>query len=176
MKIKRKRYKLLIIIILLIIYSLTLNSNYKIINKNNILKINSNRIYKQDKLIINKIGLNKPLYKKDSKLNNVEYSITYLNESSYPDQDGGTVILAAHSGNSNISYFENINKLKINDEIKLIYNNKLYTYNVVNIYNNEKNGYININKNNNSNRLVLTTCHPTQKDKQFILIATNKKD
>ena len=69
----------------------------------------SNQTYdKQDEAIlaileIPKIKLKKPLYKVGSKLNNVNKNIEVLHESTMPNHENGSLILASHSGNSKIS-------------------------------------------------------------------------
>jgi LPXTG-site transpeptidase (sortase) family protein len=69
-----------------------------------------------------------------------------------------TLFLAAHSGNSVISYFKKLDKLVIDDEVIIHYQNKKYYYQVSDIYEVEKTGFIDINKNIHENILVLTTC------------------
>ncbi len=64
-------------------------------------------------------------------------SIPILNskkESDSPDVINGNVILASHSGTADISYFNNLDKLKISDEVLILYNGKTYQYKIVNIY------------------------------------------
>ena len=84
------------------------------------------------------------------------------------------MIIAAHSGEGKIAYFEELDKLRINDEITLIYNNKKYTYQVNEIWEEKKNGYININR-ENKKQLVLTTCSPTKKDYQLVVNSIEKE-
>jgi LPXTG-site transpeptidase (sortase) family protein len=118
---------------------------------------------------IPKIGLERGLYSKDSSYNNVNKNIQILNESSYPDVDGGNFILASHSGNSRISYFRKLDKLETNDEISIFYNGSEYKYKVVNIYDIEKTGSANIVRNASKTTLTLITCrHNT--NKQIIVI------
>ena len=57
-------------------------------------------------LDIPKIDLKKGIYSKESFKNNVDQNVTILNESLLPSE--GTVILAAHSGNSSVSFFRNL--------------------------------------------------------------------
>ncbi len=78
------------------------------------------------------------------------------------------IVLGAHSGIGKIAYFNDLDKLKINDEIKLIYYNKEYTYIITSISTQEKNGHINISKKDTS-QLILTTCDKENKNKQLII-------
>ena len=114
------------------------------------------------KVQIPKINLNKNLYKIGSKLNNVEENVTIL-ESDLPS----IIVLAAHSGTGENDFFKDLNKLNINDTINLTYTNNNYTYKVINIFEQEKSGYITINE-KEYDRLFLTTCS-YNKNKQLII-------
>ena len=50
-------------------------------------------------LEIEKIGLSKGFYSKESSLNNVKFNIKILTQSNYPDEEKGNVIIIGHSGN-----------------------------------------------------------------------------
>ena len=121
-------------------------------------------------LKIPKINLEKGLVAKDSKYNNINYGVEILKESDSPDVVNGNVILAAHSGTANISYFRNLDKINVGDEASIIYNGKTYNYKFVKIYDIEKTGKAVIKRDNNTSTLTLVTCrHNT--NKQIILIA-----
>ncbi len=120
------------------------------------------------KITIDKIHLQKPLYKIESKKNNVEENVTILKESTFPNKKESILFIAAHSGSSNISYFEHLNKLEKNDIIKIKFLNKEYFYQVASIWEENKSGHIHINK-QYEKQLILTTCSPTHKDKQLII-------
>lgn len=119
-------------------------------------------------LKIDKIKLYEPLYEKNSTHNNVEENITILEESILPEKENSIIFLAAHSGTGDIAYFENLDKLKIGDEIKLEYNNTMYIYEIIDIWEEDKNGYIHVNK-KEENQLILTTCSPTTENKQLVI-------
>lgn len=119
-------------------------------------------------IIINKLNINKPLYKINSNKNNIEENITILKESIPPKEDNSILIIAAHSGTGPIAFFNELNKLEINDEIIIKYDNKEYKYFVKDIWEEKKNGYININK-EPQKQLILTTCSPTKDDYQLII-------
>lgn len=121
-------------------------------------------------LKIPKINLEKGLVAKDSKYNNINYGVEILKESDSPDVINGNVILAAHSGTANISYFRNLDKINVGDEAIIYYQGKTYNYKFVKIYDIEKTGKANIKRDNNTSTLTLVTCrHNT--NKQIILIA-----
>ena len=121
-------------------------------------------------LEIPKINFNKGFYKKESSLNNVKYNLKILPQSNYPDYDKGNVIIIGHSGNYNNSYFANLYKLEINDTAILKYNNKSYTYKIVNIYTDDKDGTVTIYRDETKNTLTLITCTKDDKTSQTIYI------
>lgn len=164
--------KILTIIFIVALFILTpeqINEPKKIIKKiapkiNNI-NINEQVSQKEQpigKVQIPKINLNKSLYKIESKLNNIEENVTIL-ESDLPS----IIILAAHSGTGHNAFFKDLNKLNINDTINLTYTSNNYTYKVINIFEQEKSGYITINE-KEYDQLFLTTCS-YNKNKQLII-------
>ncbi len=134
--------------------------------------------YPQDQigtLVIEKINLYEPLFKINSKENTVEKHVKILKESIIPNNNSDSIIfLAAHSGTGKIAYFEKLDELNTNDEISLILNNKIYTYTVKNTWEEKKNGYINVNK-ENKNQLILTTCSPNKNNYQLIVNCIEKE-
>lgn len=121
-------------------------------------------------LRIPKINLKRGLADRDSKYNNIKYNIMINKESDTPDKEGGNVILVAHSGTSGVAYFRNVDKLSLNDEIYLDYNNKTYSYKITNIYDIEKTGVAPIRKETTKSTVTLITCrHST--NKQIVVIA-----
>lgn len=148
-----------------------------------IILLNKQDIYKQDtqnkeeiigNIIIDKINLDMPLYNIESKNNNIEENVTILNESILPPNEKSIVFLAAHSGTSKVSYFNDLDKLKTNDTILLTINNIKNTYQITNIYKQKKNGYIKVNK-ENTDQLILTTCDPNNDKYQLIINSTKKE-
>ena len=125
------------------------------------------------KIIIKKLNIKNNLYKKNSIHNNVDKNITILNDSIEPNKDNSILFIAAHSGTGKLAYFKNLDKLEINDEIIIIYDNKKYSYEVKEIWEEEKNGYIHVKK-NEKKQLILTTCSPTKNNKQLIINCTIK--
>jgi LPXTG-site transpeptidase (sortase) family protein len=121
-------------------------------------------------LKIPKIKLVRGLVDRNSYLNNVKYNVEILKDSASPEEQNGNVILAAHSGNARISYFRNLDKLVLGDDISLEYKSKTYKYKIVDIYLIEKTGKAEIVRNKNKNTLTLITCkHNT--NKQIVIIA-----
>ena len=119
---------------------------------------------------IPKIGVEKGLCKKGSSCNNGNQNIQILNEASYPDVANGNFILAGHSGSGRTAYFKNVHKLKIDDEINVVYGGYEYKYKIVNIYDIDKTGTASIVRNREKTTLTLITCrHNT--NKQIIVIS-----
>ena len=121
-------------------------------------------------LEIDKIGFSKGFYKKESNLNNVKFNIKILPQSSYPDETKGNVIIIGHSGNYNNSYFKNLYKLENDDTASIKYNNKTYTYKIVNIYTEPKDGTVSIYRDETKNCLTLITCTKDDSTTQTIYI------
>ena len=119
-------------------------------------------------LIIEKINLYEELYDMNSKNNNIEKHVTILKESTYPTTKNSTIFIAAHSGTGKIAYFNNLDKLSINEKIILKYKEHTYKYTIKNIWETNKNGTINVPK-ENTNQLVLTTCSPKKDGYQLIV-------
>ena len=119
---------------------------------------------------IPKIGVEKGLCKKGSSCNNVNQNIQILNEASYPDVANGNFILAGHSGSGRTAYFKNVHKLKVDDEINVVYGGYEYKYKIVNIYDIDKTGTASIVRNREKTTLTLITCrHNT--NKQIVVIS-----
>lgn len=122
-------------------------------------------------LEIPSISLKRGLVDKNNKANNVSKNIQILNESDMPDVKNGTVYLASHSGTSYISFFKNLDKVKHEDYVHIYYNHIKYSYKVTNIYEEVKDGNINFHKDKSKTNLVLTTCNPTHKGYQLIIVS-----
>lgn len=121
-------------------------------------------------LTIPSIGVKNSIYSKNSKKNNIDKNVIIMNESSLPNEEKGNVILGAHSGSGPLAYFKNFDKLKINDEIFIEYENQNYKYIIKSIYDDNKDGKIRI-INNDIDILTLYTCKPNDKNNYLIIIA-----
>ena len=121
-------------------------------------------------LKIDKIGFEKGFYGKGSSLNNVKFNIKILDVSAYPDERAGNVIIIGHSGNYSNSYFGNLYQLNVGDTASITYDNKKYTYKIVNIYKDTKDGTVTIYRDESKNTLTLITCTKDDETKQTIYI------
>lgn len=115
------------------------------------------------------IDLRKGIYSKNSIENNIEKNVTILKESDMPDTQNGNVVLASHSGPSKIAYFNELSKLKINDIAYIYYNGSRFSYKLINIYEVDKTGTVDIVRNTQKNTLTLITCKGKEK-KQLVFI------
>jgi len=175
--------KKILSILIIIISVLTCLSLIKISNNNNYNNtiIDTFNIIKSKKanneigsIKISSINIDEKLYKLDSEENNVDKHITLLKESIFPDNENSIVFIAAHSGTGDIAYFKDLDKLRKGDIIILEINNKSYKYIVKNSWEEKKNGYINVNK-EDENQLILTTCSPNNMNKQLIVNCIEKE-
>lgn len=121
-------------------------------------------------LEIPRIGLKRGFYNTDSKYNNIQYNVTMIGGSQLPDVDKGNLILMAHSGDAYISYFAYLWMLGVGDHAYVTYNGRKYDYQVVNIYNVEKNGVAVIRRNIEKTTLTLITCTKNNDFSQTIYI------
>ena len=164
------RYKLalIIIIILTTITTITMPKTS--------LKVVSNEINNNVNTVTNEyiaileipaIKLKRGFYNYDNKANNVNKNIMLLKESTFPTEDNSNIILASHSGNSKISYFKNLNKLELNSELYIYYQDIKYIYELIDIYKVDKTGYINLPV-KEGHYVTLLTCDKKDKTKQVI--------
>lgn len=123
---------------------------------------------------IDKINLNESLYPIDSSNNTVSRHVSIMKESTPPNNSNSLMILAAHSGEGRLAYFDNLDKLKENDIVVLEYENKNYSYIVKGIKEEKKNGFITFNRESNK-QLILTTCSPNRDGYQLIVNCIEKE-
>ena len=156
--------KRILILILLFISSSFLwikNVNDTISNQRSLLLYDNYQTYETKTspyygiLKIPKIELEQGYFAKENNQNTVEKNIEQISLNCHPEENC-TILLAAHSGNSNISYFKNLVKLTIGDQAYILKDQKLYTYQLKAIDYQQKSGYIVLPK--NTYQLVLTTC------------------
>ena len=121
-------------------------------------------------LEIPKINLRKGIVDINSKYNDINYNVEIINSSQMPDMPNSNIIIAAHSGNTNISFFRYLYKISKGDIAIIYYQNVKYTYEVNTIENEDKNGWVTIRKSNNKNTLTLTTCNQEDKTKQIVIV------
>lgn len=121
-------------------------------------------------LEIPKINIKRGFLNIKDKGNNVNKNLQVIKGSDMPNVKNENLIIAAHSGNSYISYFKNLHKLSNDDVAYVYFNNIKYTYKVAGKYDAEKNGKVTIHRDNKKNTLTLITCSQTDKTKQIVYI------
>lgn len=121
-------------------------------------------------LEIPKIKLKRGFVSKDSYYNNINYAVTTLPSSTYPDVEKGNFILVAHSGTAAISFFRYLYKLEIGDLAYVEYNNIRYQYRLKNIYYEEKTGTIALRRDYNKTTMTLITCTYQDDTKQTVYV------
>jgi len=119
---------------------------------------------------IPKMNLRKGLYDINSKYNHVDYNIQIVKNSDMPSIKDGNLILAGHNGNSNVSYFDNLNTLSKDDSVFIFYQGKKYTYKIFDNYEVEKNGKVSIHGYSKKTTITLISCKKNTKDKQIVYI------
>ena len=126
------------------------------------------------KIIIDKININKKLYSINNSKNNIEENITILKESIEPNNNESIIFLAAHSGYGEKAFFKDLDKLEQNDKVILSYENIDYLYIVKDKWETNKDGDIEVPK-ENKKQLILTTCSTKDKHKQLIINCIEKE-
>ena len=122
-------------------------------------------------LEIPKIRLKRGFYSADNRYNDIRYNVSIVDGSDMPDVPGGNLILYAHSGDSYISFFAYLYRLELGDECYILYNGVAYHYQIVNIYDVEKNGIVSIDRNYDKTTLTLVTCTKDSDTLQTVYIA-----
>jgi len=121
-------------------------------------------------LEIPKINLKRGFLDLNSKYNNVNYNITVIKGSTFPNEENNNLILAAHSGVCKVCFFDKLFNLSKNDKAYLTYNNTKYSYKLVNTYEVEKDGTVPIYRDYEKNVLTLITCTRYSDTKQTVFI------
>ena len=119
-------------------------------------------------LEIPKINLKKGMVESTKNFSSINYAISIDKSSNYPDEEGN-FILYAHSGNSKIAYFRNLNKLNVNDEVFVYYEGVKYSYQIINKYEIEKTGKMEVIRDSKRKLITMVTCI-SNTNKQVVLI------
>ena len=149
-----------IIICILIILNLFGCTNYEYNGKENIIN--------ENKIVIDKIHINHKytISSIDKKVN----GIVMFKEYGRPNIDDSNTIIGAHSGYGKNVYFNDLNRLEVNDSIKLYFDNKFYEYNVTEIKEVDDTDLTILNSSNES-ILTLLTCKIKDNTKRIVVIA-----
>lgn len=122
-------------------------------------------------LEIPRVHLKRGFYNTDNKFNDIKYNVMFLPGSDLPDVQNGNLILVAHSGTGYNSYFRYLYRLNIGDTASVTYNGNVYNYRIVNIYNVDKVGWVDVVRNESKTCLTLITCTKDDDNHQTIYVA-----
>lgn len=119
-------------------------------------------------LEIPSINLKRGLVESTKDFKSINYAISIDNSSNYPDINGN-FILYAHSGNAYYSYFKNLGKVNIGDDVLVYYQGIKYFYNIYKIYEIDKTGSMNIIRPTDEKIITLLTCK-NGTEKQLVVL------
>ncbi len=119
-------------------------------------------------LEIPSINLKRGVVDSTKNFNSINYAISVDKNSNYPDKEGN-FILYAHSGNSSIAYFKNLNKVEIDDEVYVYYKGVKYKYKIFTKYDIEKTGKAEVLFSNTEKYITLITCNQNKTGYQVVL-------
>ena len=142
----------------------------EIINKDTTVLEEKNKEMYIAVLEIPSISLKKGIYDINSKNNDVNKNIQLIKESDMPDIEDGNFILAGHSGIGRIAYFKKLEQLNLDDIVFVYYKGIKYSYQIISIYLENKDGTISISNENQFSKIILTTCSQKEKDKQVVVV------
>lgn len=123
-------------------------------------------------LQIPSINLQKGFYKESSKKNTVDIGLEVISGSQMPNIQDSELVIAGHSGSGYLAFFKELDKVEKGSLIYVYYDEIKYTYKLEETTITDKDGEIKIEKDTNSQTLILTTCNPNNRGKeQLILIS-----
>lgn len=125
-------------------------------------------------LDIPKLEFRREIFDVLDKRNNLNDNVMVIDKSVLPSEDKpSNVIIAGHSGNGKSAFFRELYKLQVNDEVKLYYQNIIYTYIITEIEYQDKNGSLFL-KSDFDDMLTLITCTKGNAKTQTIYYAELK--
>jgi LPXTG-site transpeptidase (sortase) family protein len=116
------------------------------------------------------VNINRGFVSLTNPYNHVDYNIMLIEGTDMPDKKYGNVIIAGHNGHSSFSYFNELHNLQMGASAIIDYNNKKYTYKLVDVYDVPKVGTVNIKRNMDASVLTLITCTYKSNTKQTVFI------
>lgn len=125
-------------------------------------------------LEIERLNLIRPVFPLDHVKNNVDENVTLLAGSVPSDAGYEILLLAAHSGDDIVAYFNELNQLQIGDILKIHTNDSTFIYLINEIWEEDRNGFIHVKKYLNK-QLILTTCSTDNDNMQLVISALEKE-
>ena len=120
-------------------------------------------------LEIPSINLKRGVVDSTKNFNSINYAISVDKNSNYPEYMGN-FILYAHSGNSSIAYFKNLNKVELKDSVYVYYNGVKYKYEIFDKYDIEKTGKAKVINSKENKYITLITCNQNRKNYQIVIV------
>lgn len=120
-------------------------------------------------LEIPSINLKRGVVDSTKNFNSINYAISVDKNSNYPEYMGN-FILYAHSGNSSIAYFKNLNKVELKDSVYVYYNGVKYKYEIFDKYDIEKTGKAKVIDSKQNKYITLITCNQNRKNYQIVIV------
>lgn len=120
-------------------------------------------------LEIPSINLKRGVVDSTKNFNSINYAISVDKNSNYPKYMGN-FILYAHSGNSSIAYFKNLNKVELKDSVYVYYNGIKYKYEIFDKYDIEKTGKAKVINSKQDKYITLITCNQNRKNYQIVIV------
>lgn len=117
-------------------------------------------------IYIPKIKVSNNIYDYDDKKNNVNQNIYNATKYNFSKLNG-SLVLASHSGNSSVSYFNDIDKLSLGDEIFIEDKDNIYLYLVNKIFFIDKTGMFYYD--NKDKYIYMITCVKNSHKKQLVI-------
>ena len=117
---------------------------------------------------VSSIGLKENVYNIDSVFNDVDKHVQILEQSKL---ENNLIFLAAHSGYSEVSYFNSLVNLEVGDMIEIKNFNKKLIFVVKEIYYVPKIGYVELNDDVIKDMLFLITCSLDYNGMQLVVSA-----
>ena len=121
-------------------------------------------------LEIPSISLKSKFYNESSLFNDVNKNIYFVPGSTMSQEEYSNLILAAHSGFSQVAYFKKLYKLSNYDIANIYYEGNKYTYQLVSVYQEEKDGTITIHREKYKSHLTLVTCDKKNRNLQDVYV------
>ncbi len=112
------------------------------------------------------IDLEEGFYHQLSSKNKLKYGVKNVKD----DMDN-VLVLASHSGHSDVAKFNNLKRLHEGEEIILDYNKQTYHYLFSHSYKVEKTGHIYVKYDHTKKALILITCDLSNNDKQIVYVS-----
>lgn len=169
---KKKIIKLVIVltyfsfVLYLIYHSFTttnISTEYYINSKNN--------FYYKKMISIPKINLKLYVTKAKNDFSNLSNNLVYYKHFNLDNK----IIIFGHSGLGKGTYFNRLDELEKGDLLELYYENKIYFYDINNVYIVDKKRVDILNDEANSKKILLVTCDKINKDNRLVVELLQKR-